>query len=493
MPGFDSLKDPVIPDKQSVGGSHCLSIKMSRRLCELFVLAVSLLRIFLDRVGQLATPIRPITEFIDSGIVKVLGSTDQTRAKLEPKAPKRTVLTEYISSAHTDSRGFALGGAILSAVDIAGGICARIHGGLPAVTASVDAVHLLHPFKCGDIAIVSAMLTRAWSSSMEVVVDVECENLQTGERQLGCRAYLTFVALRDGAPARVPPILPTSTEEEERFEAANLRKKARLQTKSTPTDAFGPIMSHYQEVYYQSIDPSSSIVSEKARDLKTAVNVSQAAEKKVATSNKRRHVQKVLGDDKDLLPASPLESSAANLVAIGPQLARSNSVHTMGASYCELVQIVLPQHANTYKITFGGHILKLIEACAHISASRHARSFITTASLDEVRFKRPTYVGDCLFIRSLVSCAFSHSMEIYVSVERQDSLGNRKFTNDAFLTMVAVDEHNKPVLVPELLPQNKKEERIIQQAQGRKKLRDEQRSQVKLWASSFNAQMTKNK
>jgi chromosome segregation ATPase len=48
-------------------------------------------------------------------------------------------------------------------------------------------------------------------------------------------------------------------------------------------------------------------------------------------------------------------------------------------SFAEVVETVLPQHANTLQITFGGQIMKWMEHCCFVSASRHSRRFLLLA------------------------------------------------------------------------------------------------------------------
>jgi hypothetical protein len=51
----------------------------------------------------------------------------------------------------------------------------------------------------------------------------------------------------------------------------------------------------------------------------------------------------------------------------------------MQATFAESAQLVLPQHANSLSITFGGQVMKWMENVAAVSASRFARVPIVTA------------------------------------------------------------------------------------------------------------------
>jgi hypothetical protein len=59
---------------------------------------------------------------------------------------------------------------------------------------------------------------------------------------------------------------------------------------------------------------------------------------------------------------SPIGSSTGTVGSIEALSQRAPG--TVAASYCELVELVLPQHANSLGITFGGNILRWIEHCA---------------------------------------------------------------------------------------------------------------------------------
>ena len=93
-------------------------------------------------------------------------------------------------------------------VDIAGAIASYRHTRSQVVTASVDDLQFLHPIKVGDLIILRARVTCAFSTSLEVQVDVHSEEVLTGRRQPTSRAYLTFVAIDEsGQKVAVPPLI----------------------------------------------------------------------------------------------------------------------------------------------------------------------------------------------------------------------------------------------------------------------------------------------
>src|SRR5690606_36071624 len=96
-------------------------------------------------------------------------------------------------------------------------------------TASVDNVSFKHPVKLGDVITIHAKVTRAFSTSMEIRLEVFSENIQPNSRIKSNEAYYTFVALDEhGNPVRVPELIPETDEEKQLYETALSRRELRL-------------------------------------------------------------------------------------------------------------------------------------------------------------------------------------------------------------------------------------------------------------------------
>jgi acyl-CoA hydrolase len=129
--------------------------------------------------------------------------------------------------------GFILGGTVMHLIDICGAIACHRHTRSLLVTAAVDGLQFLHPIKVGDLIILRARVTATFQTSLEVMVEVQSEEIQTGARQLTSVAYLTFVTIdRDGKRIPVPPLRLETTEERQRAGEAEVRRKARLEAKA---------------------------------------------------------------------------------------------------------------------------------------------------------------------------------------------------------------------------------------------------------------------
>jgi acyl-CoA hydrolase len=151
--------------------------------------------------------------------------------------PKRadesaTEMVQVVLPNDANPLGFILGGTVMHLIDIAGAIACHRHTRSLLVTAAVDDLQFLHPIKVGDLIILKSRVTCAFTTSLEVQVDVFSEETLTGTRLLTSRAFLTFVAVdREGGRVRVPPLLVETDEERRVCEEATVRREARLRKK----------------------------------------------------------------------------------------------------------------------------------------------------------------------------------------------------------------------------------------------------------------------
>ena len=107
-------------------------------------------------------------------------------------------------------------------------------------------------------------------------------------------------------------------------------------------------------------------------------------------------------------------------------------------------ELVLPNDTNVLGNVLGGRVMHLIDICAAMSAYKHARSPVVTASIDHLNFLSPAKKGDILILKSSVNYVSTTSMEIGVRVESENTIsGEMKHTASAHLTFVALDEKRK--------------------------------------------------
>lgn len=135
-----------------------------------------------------------------------------------------------------NSERTVFGGLVMGLCDRTALIVAERHTGLTCVTAALDSLQFISPARAGETLVVKSMINRAWNSSMEIGVKVMTENSHNGEMRHVVSAYLTFVGLdENGEPAPVPLVLPQTTEEKRRFEAAQVRHNARMAARTVRT------------------------------------------------------------------------------------------------------------------------------------------------------------------------------------------------------------------------------------------------------------------
>jgi acyl-CoA hydrolase len=136
-------------------------------------------------------------------------------------------MTQLVLPQHANVHGSVLGGTVMHWIDLAAAIVANRHSRRPVVTASFDEMSFLAPIQIGQLALIRARITLADRSSMEIRVDVESEDLISGERRRTGTAFVTFVAL-DPVTRRPTPVPPLELEtDEERAEHAHALERRR--------------------------------------------------------------------------------------------------------------------------------------------------------------------------------------------------------------------------------------------------------------------------
>jgi acyl-CoA hydrolase len=150
---------------------------------------------------------------------------------MKAKTPSQslTINTEVVLPNDTNHVGNLFGGKLMQWVDITAAIAAQRHCGRVVVTASINHVSFDNPIKQNSIVTLEAKVTRAFTSSMEIFVDVYLENPVTGQQTKCNEAILTFVAIdQNGSPLPVPPLTPETELEKKRYDGALRRRQLSL-------------------------------------------------------------------------------------------------------------------------------------------------------------------------------------------------------------------------------------------------------------------------
>ncbi len=149
-----------------------------------------------------------------------------------PVHVSQVVMTELVLPNDTNQLGNLLGGRLMHWIDIAAALAAMRHSNRVCVTASVDGMSFHAPIRLGNIVILKASVNRVFRTSLEVGVRVEMEDPINGTCVHANTAYLTFVGIDGhGKPLPIVPVAPETADEHRRYEAAALRRTARLESR----------------------------------------------------------------------------------------------------------------------------------------------------------------------------------------------------------------------------------------------------------------------
>ena len=143
-------------------------------------------------------------------------------------------MVQLVLPQHANVHGSVLGGTVMHWIDLAAAIVANRHSRRPVVTAAIDEMAFLAPILVGQLAVIHARITLVDRSSMEICVDVESEDLLSGERRHTSTAYVTFVAIDPVTrrPVPVPPLRLDTPEERLEHERAQERRRLRLEKRN---------------------------------------------------------------------------------------------------------------------------------------------------------------------------------------------------------------------------------------------------------------------
>jgi acyl-CoA hydrolase len=159
---------------------------------------------------------------------------------------------------------------------------------------------------------------------------------------------------------------------------------------------------------------------------------------------------------------------------------KSIPIHYVKYTRAVKSSIVLPPDTNNHHTMFGGKVMSYIDDIAAISAMRHARTPVVTASTDSVDFLHPIREGHSVCLESFVTWTSKTSMEIFVKVVGEDLMsGERHVCATSFLTFVAMDNDGKPVTVPKVIPETDEEKWLHSTAPERAERRRKRREESK--------------
>jgi acyl-CoA hydrolase len=137
-------------------------------------------------------------------------------------------------------------------------------------------------------------------------------------------------------------------------------------------------------------------------------------------------------------------------------------------SHVIMHELVLPNDTNLLGNVLGGRVMHLMDMCAAMSAYKHARSAVVTASVDHLDFLAPAKKGDIMILKSAVNFTGISSMEVGVRIESENpQTGITQHTVSAYLTFVSLNASGTPQRVIPVIPETDKEKRRYKEGKDR--------------------------
>lgn len=140
-----------------------------------------------------------------------------------------------------NEHGTVYGGRIMELIDGEASIAAMRVARTVVVTASMDNVQFLRPFKLQDSMCMEAYVTGVGHRSIEVFVKVIGEHLMTGERFLGFTCFITYVIEDPHKAVPVAGMVPETDEQRTLMAGYEGRRQKRRASRQSEQQIAGAI------------------------------------------------------------------------------------------------------------------------------------------------------------------------------------------------------------------------------------------------------------
>uniref|UniRef100_G3TA19 Acyl-CoA thioesterase 12 n=1 Tax=Loxodonta africana TaxID=9785 RepID=G3TA19_LOXAF len=151
---------------------------------------------------------------------------------MEGSASAEVFTSQTVQPAHANPRGQLSAGQLLKWIDATACLAAEKHAGISCVTASVDDIQFEETARVGQVITIKAKVTRAFITSMEIIIVVKIQDVFTGIEKLVSVAFSTFVAKPVGKE-KVQLKLVTLLIEQDHLEHNLATERVRLQHERT--------------------------------------------------------------------------------------------------------------------------------------------------------------------------------------------------------------------------------------------------------------------
>ncbi|XP_035026089.2 acyl-coenzyme A thioesterase 11 isoform X1 [Hippoglossus stenolepis] len=171
-----------------------------------------------------------MSSMVSGGLVKDEEEEEEEEKEGESMNPTEVKMSQIVMPCHSNPRQELSVGQLLKWIDSTACLSAERHAGSPCVTASMDDIHFEHTISVGQVVNIKAKVNRAFNTSMEVGIQVSCEDLFTDRHWRVCHAYATFVTQRtnNGKKITLKPIVPQTQKEQVEYSVAAERRRVRM-------------------------------------------------------------------------------------------------------------------------------------------------------------------------------------------------------------------------------------------------------------------------
>lgn len=146
---------------------------------------------------------------------------------------EQIVMSQVMLPHQANVAGNVHGGEIMKFMDTAAGAVAMKYSKSNCVTARVDELQFHLPIFVGALVTCTASIVYTGRTSIEVLVNVVAEDLQSNSRpEKALSAFFTMVSMgKNGRPQPVVPYIPETEDEKILYEASKLRLEAKKKNK----------------------------------------------------------------------------------------------------------------------------------------------------------------------------------------------------------------------------------------------------------------------
>jgi acyl-CoA hydrolase len=117
-------------------------------------------------------------------------------------------------------------------------------------------------------------------------------------------------------------------------------------------------------------------------------------------------------------------------------------------SETRIFKTVFPNTTNHYDTLFGGTAMQLMDEVAFMTATRFSRKKVVTVSSDRIDFSQPIPSGTIIELVGRVIHVGHTSLKVQVDIYIEEMYReHRKKAISGTFTLVAIDDHKKPVKI----------------------------------------------